>query len=379
MLGCPTSAYSRETSSGAIVLDMKKCIGCRYCQWNCPYDAPKFDDENKIITKCDLCSAGLSQGRQPACSSGCPTGALRFGELSEQNSGNDYLWFPDKKLNPAIEFTSTRNSAPLRFTGGNFSSQRDPDQNMRGKDISGEISLIIFTFLATISVAILLSSVINGIFPEKMILIPVIVTTGVVSFFHLGKKSISWRSVTNLRTSPLSREIAGFIGYTAASLAAIFTGIPGLLIASSILGLVFLLLIDSVYVYSDNNKSVWLHSGQTFISVLLIVSYFSGLILPFLFIAIVKLFLSVYRISFKILNSNSFGLRFLRIAFLVVPGTSLIVYHSSPDYHAFLIFLIFLIGELIDRILFYIDFNPLNINTFIDIQLNRDRDEKKRG
>ena len=47
MEGCPASAYSRETLTGAILLDEKKCIGCRYCQWNCPYDAPKFNSENQ--------------------------------------------------------------------------------------------------------------------------------------------------------------------------------------------------------------------------------------------------------------------------------------------------------------------------------------------
>src|SRR5512133_736522 len=39
MDGCPASAYSRDLVTGAVILDEKKCIGCRYCQWNCPYDA----------------------------------------------------------------------------------------------------------------------------------------------------------------------------------------------------------------------------------------------------------------------------------------------------------------------------------------------------
>jgi Fe-S-cluster-containing dehydrogenase component len=88
MEGCPASAYSREDITGAIILDETKCIGCRYCQWTCPYDAPKFDAESKTIAKCNLCYSGLIEGRQPACSSACPTGALRFEPLTEQNPEN---------------------------------------------------------------------------------------------------------------------------------------------------------------------------------------------------------------------------------------------------------------------------------------------------
>src|ERR1035437_5245013 len=109
MNGCPTSAYSRETVTGAIILDELKCIGCRYCQWNCPYDAPRFDSQNKTVAKCHLCYSELIENRQPACSSACPTGALKFGQLTEPDSDKVFSWFPDKKLNPAIEFTANQN------------------------------------------------------------------------------------------------------------------------------------------------------------------------------------------------------------------------------------------------------------------------------
>src|SRR5664279_1555157 len=115
MQGCPTSAYSRDSITGAIILDEKKCIGCRYCQWNCPYDAPKYDVEKRTITKCNLCYTGFADGRQPACSTACPTGALRFDQLSDPDPDKRYIWFPDKKLNPAIEFTGRADNSPLRI------------------------------------------------------------------------------------------------------------------------------------------------------------------------------------------------------------------------------------------------------------------------
>ena len=150
-------------------------------------------------------------------------------------------------------------------------------------------SLLLFSFLSTFSVATLISSFIKGKFPEKMIFIPVLVLTGLISLFHLGRKSRSWRSVSNLRTSLLSREILFFITYAVLSTISIFVHIAVLIIISSFAGLIFLVMIDSVYIFSDKRKSVILHSGQTFISALLMASFFSGTILPFIFIALIKL------------------------------------------------------------------------------------------
>lgn len=375
MEGCPTSAYRRESVTGAILLDDRKCIGCRYCQWNCPYDAPKFNVESKIIAKCNLCYSILLEGSLPACSSACPTGALSFGQLSVSGS-RSYSWFPDKKLNPGIEFSSDINDTPLKIVPENIFQRSGSENSKKRKNNSDELSLIIFSFLATLSVATIISSFLKGDFPKKIIFIPLIILVGVVSLFHLGKKLRSWRSITNLRNSPLSREIAAFIVYGSVSALAVITHIPGFLLVSSITGLIFLMLIDSVYIYADKRRSVFLHSGQTFISALIIVSFFSGILLPFVFIAIIKLVSSIYRLSVKKVNATDFGIRFLRIAFLIVPGINMILHASTTD---IFIFFIFLTGELLDRIIFYLDFNPLNINTLIDKHINIERDEKKRG
>ena len=152
--------------------------------------------------------------------------------------------------------------------------------------------------------------------------------------------------------------------------------IPVLLIAASLAGLIFLIMIDGVYVFSNNNRSIIQHSGQTFITGLLMISFFSGLILPFIFIALIKLWLSVHCLSERKMNSNLFGVRYLRIAFLIISGASIISHISFPGT---VILSVFLLGELIDRVIFYFDFNPLNINTLITEQQNIERDEKKGG
>jgi DMSO reductase anchor subunit len=317
----------------------------------------------------------LIEGRQPACSSACPTGALGFGVLSELKSDVFYSWFPDKNLNPAIEFSSSRNDIPLKIIPDRIPVRKELKQVEATKNISGELSLIAFSFLTTLSVSIIITSLVKGVFPERMILIPVLILAGVISLFHLGKRRRAWRSVINVRNSPLSREIVLYIIYTVVSSIAGFFHLPGLLIAASLTGLILLLQIDNVYYYANRNKSVFLHSGQTFMSALLIVSFFSGMLLSFVFLALVKLASSVYILSVNKTNHIS-GIRFLRIVLLIVSGASMV---SQISYNDPFIISLFLTGELFDRVMFYIDFDPLNINTLISKTLNSEKNEKKRG
>jgi formate dehydrogenase iron-sulfur subunit len=71
----------RKTPEGPVVYDADKCIGCRYCQYACPFEVPTYDwkDPFGLIHKCQLCVSRLSEGQGPACVEACPNGALRFG------------------------------------------------------------------------------------------------------------------------------------------------------------------------------------------------------------------------------------------------------------------------------------------------------------
>lgn len=374
MTGCPASVFSRDTITGAVIFDEKKCIGCKYCQWNCPYDAPKFDSEKRTVAKCNLCNSGLAEGRLPACSAACPTGALTFGQLPEPVPETIYPWFPDKKLMPAISFTNNKQVIPLKIIPENNSPVYDYRQSNKSRNISGELSLLFFSFFSMLSVALVMSSFLNETFPDKWLFMFLLATSGIISFFHLGKKFRSWRSVSNLRHSPLSREIGSFILYAGVSVIAVIFQLPFLLVGAAITGLIFLLIIDSVYIFSDRNKATFLHSGQTFISALLIVSFFSATIVPFIFISLIKIGLTLYNLTDKRNGNSYFVVRFIRMVFLIVPGLSIVLQHSHPD---IIINIIFLTGELTDRILFYFDFDPLNISRLITEQVNSDIHEKK--
>lgn len=74
-----------KTADGPVVYDASKCIGCRYCQYACPFDVPAYewDQVFGLIGKCDFCVDRLAEGMEPACVKACPTEAITFGERDE--------------------------------------------------------------------------------------------------------------------------------------------------------------------------------------------------------------------------------------------------------------------------------------------------------
>ena len=115
---CPVGAtWVRE--DGIVAMDYDRCIGCRYCEVACPYDARRFNwdkvtEENPyvptwgtpeverrprgVVEKCTFCvhriDRGLEQGltpgvdaaATPACVNICPVGARVFGDANDPES-----------------------------------------------------------------------------------------------------------------------------------------------------------------------------------------------------------------------------------------------------------------------------------------------------
>ncbi len=79
---CPVAAL-RKTPEGPVIYDEARCIGCRYCMFACPFGIPKYewDDPLPKVRKCIMCyEKRVRDGKQPACTSACPTGATKFGD-----------------------------------------------------------------------------------------------------------------------------------------------------------------------------------------------------------------------------------------------------------------------------------------------------------
>jgi molybdopterin-containing oxidoreductase family iron-sulfur binding subunit len=116
---CPTGATTRR-EDGIVVVNDKKCVGCRYCLVACPYQQRTYYDsdgktgyfpgqgltelekigqdlyplERGAVVKCTFCveriEEGLRKGLEPgvdreatpACVNNCPAKARHFGDLN---------------------------------------------------------------------------------------------------------------------------------------------------------------------------------------------------------------------------------------------------------------------------------------------------------
>ncbi len=76
---CPVKALSRETETGAILIDYDACIGCKMCVMACPFGGVSMDMAKRKPIKCDLC------GGKPACAEFCPTGAITYMNATKAN------------------------------------------------------------------------------------------------------------------------------------------------------------------------------------------------------------------------------------------------------------------------------------------------------
>lgn len=110
---CPTKATWKRKSDGIVMMDMHRCIGCRYCIAACPFGARSFnwrdprefidkDADGKlpsdyptrtkgVVEKCNFCAERLRAGLEPACveaARGVPggEGAFVWGDLANPDS-----------------------------------------------------------------------------------------------------------------------------------------------------------------------------------------------------------------------------------------------------------------------------------------------------
>ena len=78
LYACPVEgALYIDATTGARVIDPEKCIGCKLCIEACiqyPNSPIRYDAQNEIAVKCDLC------GGDPLCVKYCPESSLTFVE-----------------------------------------------------------------------------------------------------------------------------------------------------------------------------------------------------------------------------------------------------------------------------------------------------------
>lgn len=80
---CPSGALRQRSPDGIVTLAQRLCIGCGACLLACPWGAPQWSSPARTVVKCDQCVDRLDRGLQPACVTGCTTGALGWVEFND--------------------------------------------------------------------------------------------------------------------------------------------------------------------------------------------------------------------------------------------------------------------------------------------------------
>ncbi len=76
---CPKSALVRDEVDGVVKHDKAACVGCRRCEWACPYGAVTFNSETGKVDKCEAC---YRYAEGPKCVANCPGGAIEWTDVT---------------------------------------------------------------------------------------------------------------------------------------------------------------------------------------------------------------------------------------------------------------------------------------------------------
>lgn len=83
---CPVGAISKSAEDGIVQVDQNKCIGCGFCTWACPFNAPQLSGTVGKMEKCTFCQTPGKErplDMPRACEEVCPTGAIKSGPMNE--------------------------------------------------------------------------------------------------------------------------------------------------------------------------------------------------------------------------------------------------------------------------------------------------------
>jgi anaerobic dimethyl sulfoxide reductase subunit B (iron-sulfur subunit) len=234
---CPTQAMQKRVD-GIVVVDQAKCVGCQYCSWACPYDAPQYDRAHGHMTKCDFCADNLAAGLPPACVAACPMRVLDVREKQDASASVKPL--PAESLTQPALMIKPHQAAQRESTLANVEEVSVPHTSER--------SLIAFTLLAQMAVgATWFLSFMQPHSRAALAVIALIMLGGLLaSFLHLGTPLNAWRSIRNLRTSWLSREVLCAALFTVSLGGVLITGGIGIWLADAI-GLALIVSMAQVY------------------------------------------------------------------------------------------------------------------------------------
>ncbi len=364
---CPAGAITRDEAAGLVTLNPDRCMGCGYCAWVCPFEAPTLDDRDGLMGKCTLCPDRTAQGESPACVEACPTDALGLGDLGLAELTASAPGFPETTAKPSMRFKPLRaGTEPPETTWtvdtevlAAFDAARRP-QTM-GADLRHEWPLVVFTLVATALVALQTAVVFGAGVPRLSLALAAVAAAG-ISTLHLGRPERAWRAVTGFNSSWLSREIviygafAGLLG-----LQVVVPNVSSVAETAALVGWLALVVVDRVYDPVRRPRSMSVHSADVLGMAALLTAVLLGQLLVVLVIASIRLLLFGLRQN---ANRSISPKWWAKTVIRVLPpavGLALMVIGETMWIPLLLISL----GEIADRLSFYLELQPTTISETI--------------
>jgi DMSO reductase anchor subunit len=227
-------AYTKDAGTGIVRHSAEACIGCQYCTWNCSYGVPQYNAERGVVGKCDMCYDRLTDGREPACVSACPEGAIRVEIVKINEWKQAYAAAANAPGLPSADdsISTTRitvpPSLPPDIKKANF---------WRLKTEEPHWPLVVMTVLTQLSVGafatIWLLQLLGGFARLRVAALGSLLVGCMAlgaSTLHLGRPIYAYRALRMWKRSWLSREVllfACFSGMSALYASSLWLKVPG--------------------------------------------------------------------------------------------------------------------------------------------------------
>lgn len=374
MTNCPALAYSRDKDTGAIIHNAEACIGCTYCTWACPYDAPKFNEQTKIVEKCNFCIDRISDNRKPACVAACPVGALEYGTNEEVDLKKHLTpGFVDAGIGPSIQLVPLRKEHEMPTIENIDAPVIDNEKaasylpKLKTKvELSKEWTLVLFSLAAAGLIAWQAAAITSQVAISPILFVLLALIAIALTTIHVGKKFRIWRFILNVKGSWLSREIFSFSAFFGLGALSLFMkdnllGMGNLLsfvdsktvgIAAIVFGAFTLVSIDMVYKFFIRADNLKLHSAMAWITAPFLFAWLANIPLLIGLLTLLKGGLYIYRKTTFCNNKVKHHptLSAVRLLTLTLPFILFIV---MPQTSLWILLPTLFVGEVIDRSEFY--------------------------
>ena len=263
--GCPVDAYSKDPVRGVVLHSAETCIGCQYCTWNCSYGVPQYNPDRGVVGKCDMCHNRLGEGREPACVSACPSGAIRIEIVNMEEWEREYAANANAPGLPSADdsVSTTRITLPE-----NLPPDTRKADFFRGKPEDSHWPLVVMTVLTQLSVGTFVTLWLLQLAGKRTRLgvaaLVSLLTAGLAlnaAVLHLGRPIHAYRALRMWKRSWLSREVLLFgcfsmVAFTYAALLCLH--LPGSLAAGALTSLLGIAGVNaSAFIYLVPARPAW--------------------------------------------------------------------------------------------------------------------------